>query len=217
MSQRSSVVGRIAAEIRALRASGITRVGIDGVDGAGKTHFADELAEVISDVDVIRSSVDGFHHPKAVRYLQGKHSPRGFFEDSYDYDSLKEWLLDPLSPGGSMHYRLATFDYRTDAFIDSPTLVAQPPSILVFDGIFLHRKELSHYWDYSVFLDVSTGESVRRCVLREGSPGTTTDPSDPIHHRYVKGQELYLTSCQPKSKATRVIDNNHLDQPYVVA
>ena len=42
------------------------RVAIDGVDGAGKTTFADELGSSVSALGrpVIRASVDGFHNPR---------------------------------------------------------------------------------------------------------------------------------------------------------
>jgi len=64
----------------------VLRVGIDGVDGAGKTTFADELAAALAPFGrpVIRAGVDGFHHPRAVRYRRGRESPEGFFRDSYD-------------------------------------------------------------------------------------------------------------------------------------
>lgn len=57
------------------------RVAIDGVDGAGKTHFADELADVPTGrgTPVVRASVDGFHHPPEVRHRRGRGSPEGYF------------------------------------------------------------------------------------------------------------------------------------------
>ena len=217
VGQRLAIIQLVTSEILSLLGDGVTRVGIDGVDGAGKTCFADEIARQFSTIKVIRSSVDGFHNPKAIRYLKGKRSPEGFFIDSYDYCSLKKYLLDPLSPGGSMQYVVATFDYRTDQRVECQTEIAEPRTILIFDGIFLHRPELASYWDYSVFLEVSTEESVRRCVLRAGGKEVSTDPSDPEHTRYVLGQKLYLNECQPKTKATRIIDNNDLDHPFIAA
>jgi uridine kinase len=217
MTDRFTVLGQIAAEVRCVLGSGVTLVGIDGVDGAGKTCFADELVACFQELEVIRSSVDGFHNPRAIRYERGQHSPEGFFRDSFDYRLLKESLLDPLRAGGSMRYRTAVFDHRTDQPVESPTLAANPPSILIVDGIFLHRPELAGYWNYSVFLDVNRRESLRRCVRRDGLQGVPDDPSDPIHERYVKGQDIYLRSCDPKARATRVVNNDDLERPYVAA
>jgi ABC-type glutathione transport system ATPase component len=63
-------------------------VGVDGVDGAGKTTFCDGLAQVLRSRgrEVVRASVDDFHHPRAIRWQRGRTSPEGFFLDSYDYE-----------------------------------------------------------------------------------------------------------------------------------
>ncbi|WP_247506007.1 hypothetical protein [Bradyrhizobium sp. 1] len=106
--------------------------------------FANELAEVIVGLGrpVIRASVDGFHNPRTIRYARGRQSPLGFFEDSYNYAFLKQYLLDPLSPGGHRRYCAAVFDHVTDLPVPLMEQEAHPVSMLLFDGIFLHRPEL---------------------------------------------------------------------------
>jgi uridine kinase len=217
VSTRSVVLGRVALEIRSVLGAGVTRVAIDGLDGAGKTCFANELASCFSDVEVIRASIDGFHHPRAVRYSRGEDSPEGFFLDSFNYPLLKSYLLDPLSTGGSGRYRVAAFDHRTDRAVDSPLLTANPPSILVFDGIFSHRPDVVHYWDYSIFLAVDRRESLRRCNQRDAVRHAVDDPRAAVHRRYTKGQDIYLRSCKPQAAASIVINNDDLAAPYVVA
>jgi uridine kinase len=91
---------------------------------------------------------------------------------------------------------------------------ALPSSILLFDGIFLHRQELLRYWDASIFLRVDFTVSVARCAARDGS---STDPAALTNHRYVEGQRMYLRACEPEAKATIVIDNNDLSAPVLIA
>ena len=121
-STRSDLLQSLAARILALPATRIVKVGIDGVDGAGKTTFSGELAQILSASGrpLITASVDGFHYPKSIRYRLGKDSPEGFFRDSYDYAALKTVLLDPLSPGGTGRYRTAIFDHRSDLPVEMP-------------------------------------------------------------------------------------------------
>ena len=177
-------------------------VGIDGVDGAGKSHFADELAEVLRSRDraVIRASVDDFHRPRRERYRLGRYSPVGYWLDSYDYPALRENLLGPLGSGGaSRRYRTGVHDVATDEPLDRPWRTAPPGAVLLLDGIFLHRDGLVSVWDFSVYLDVPEETSVARMVERDGA---NPDPKHPSNTRYVQGQRLYLDECRPWERAT---------------
>lgn len=212
---RRKIFEEVAQRIERFAADRIVRVAIDGVDGAGKTTFADELAETLrlAQRPVIRASVDGFHNPKAVRYRRGRDSPEGFFEDSYDYAALRKYLLDPLGPEGCRLYRTVIFDHLTDRPVPVAEQRACPSSILLFDGIFLHRPELRPHWDLSIFLQVDFDVSVARCAVRDG---TSADPDEPGNLRYVQGQRLYLTACRPTAHATLIIDYNDLDTPILL-
>jgi uridine kinase len=183
-------------------------VAIDGVDGAGKTVFADRLAELIP--AAIRSSVDGFHRPRALRYRQGRYSPEGFLDDSYDYDALRTRLLQPFRAGQTCE--TAMFDHVTDAPVSVRAAVT-PASVLVLDGIFLHRDELRAYWDYSVFLRVGFAETYARMATRDGCP---PDPAHPANRRYVEGQREYLRRYDPEAHASVVIDNTEPASSWVV-
>jgi uridine kinase len=216
MSRRADLLAAIARMATELAPDGIARVAIDGVDGAGKTTFANELAEVLGDLGrpVIRASVDGFHNPKTIRYARGKQSPLGFFEDSYNYFLLKQYLLEPLGPGGSRRYSIAAFNHVTDMPIAPVEREALPTSILLLDGIFLHRPEVRPYWDASIFLRVDFAVSMARNAARDG---TCPDPSAEFNHRYVEGQRIYFSKCSPETFATMVIDNNDLAAPFIVS
>ncbi|MEZ4753659.1 MAG: uridine kinase [Bdellovibrionota bacterium] len=202
------------AQILSLNISHPIRIGIDGVDGSGKTNFADSLADYIHSKGrhVIRSSTDHFHNPRETRYQLGKSSPEGFFKDSFNLNKIKEYVLDPLSQNGSLYYKTAHFDHRTDGKVDCPTLKASNDSILIFDGIFIHRDELVDYWDYSIFLDVSFSTTFSRMSVRDRCP---INPEDPLNQRYLKGQEIYLSQCSPMQRASVVIDNEDWANPKI--
>ena len=214
--ERSALVDLLADRItRVIRPHPI-RVAIDGVDGVGKTTFADELVDPLQrrSRPVIRASIDGFHHSRSVRYRLGRSSPEGYFRDSFNYEALTAGLLCPLGPGGSLCYRRAVFNYRSDSEVETPSELAPPDSILLFDGVFLHRPELRPYWDFSIFLDAPFEVTIARCARRDGS---SPDWNAAENRRYVEGQKLYLKQCQPRSEATIVIDNENLTSPDIVS
>jgi uridine kinase len=213
---RRAVITQVAEVVAAMPANGIRMVGIDGVDGAGKTVFADELAGGLraGGLQVIRASVDGFHNPAHVRHRLGRHSPVGYYQDSYDYSRLRERLLDPLRSGGARSFVTAIFDVTEESPVDIEARVAPPGgSVLVFDGIFLHRPQLADCWDCSVFLRVEREVALERMVQRDGTPGGSDSQEN---SRYVEGQRIYLDTCRPESRASIVIDNNVLDQPRIL-
>lgn len=205
----------IAARLQQQVTGGVLRVGIDGVDGAGKTTFADKLAMILAGLQlpVIRASIDGFHNPRAVRYARGRGSAEGFYRDSFNLALFRSSLLDPLGPGGDWRYRRAAFDHRTDAAVDLPYESAVAGAILVVDGIFLHRPELRNDWDFSVFLDVPFSQSFRRMAARDGSD---PDPEAEANQRYRGGQLLYLSECDPRTSATVLIDYADFAAPKIL-
>ena len=197
----------LAAEILQNNGKGRVVVAVDGIDGAGKTHFADALADALRRAGhfVVRASIDGFHNPRAKRHERGKGSPEGFYRDSYDYETFRRVLLDPFKDGGTGSFVLEAFDHRRDAPVEPKWITGKPDTILVLDGIFLNRPELRGLWNYSIWLDVDRTVADQRCLARDGESG--------VGERYTKGQALYVKEAKPRTAATAIIDNNDFEHP----
>lgn len=213
MSQRNAT--EVAAAILELPADRVRRVTVDGVVGAGKTRFADDLgAELTSrGASVIRASAEGFLNPPKTRHRRGKHSPEGFYYDSFDYGRMVRLLLDPLGPDGSGVYVRKVYDLQREREAKSLPEIARPDAVLVMDGVFTLRRELVMFWDYSVWLEVPLSVGVAR---RARGDGRDPDPRTPQNRRYLDGQRLYLEECKPRERASIVIDNADLE-PMVSA
>lgn len=201
------------------------RVAIDGPDCAGKTTLADELAGALarSGRSVIRASIDGFHRPRAERIARGPLSPAGYFLDSFDYTALRANLLDPLGPAdptGRRTFRRRVFDFRTDAPVNEdagPLEVAPADAILLFDGVFLLRRELLRHWDFAIFVAVPFAETQRRAEARDVALfGSEEEVRHRYEARYVPGQRLYFEQERPQSKADVVFDNTDPANPRLI-
>ncbi|MGZ6267094.1 MAG: uridine kinase [Candidatus Limnocylindrales bacterium] len=214
--ERMDCLERLAGLILAIDRPHPVRVAIDGPDAAGKTVLADELAPIIEGAGrpVIRASIDGFHRPRAQRLARGPDSPKGYFRDSFDYVGLRAALLQPLGPDGDRRFRRRVFDYLADEPVISQIEAAPPDSVLLFDGVFLLRRELGDVWDFSVFVAAPFTETVRRAKTRDRTIfGSEDEVIRRYAARYVPGQMLYYASEQPQSRADAIVENGDIDKP----
>jgi uridine kinase len=215
---RDSLVGRLADFIGSLQRPHPVRVAIDGPDAAGKTTLADELASALRRRQrcVIRASIDGFHRPRAQRYRRGHDSPRGYYNDSFDYEALRRNLLDPLGPNGSRRYRAAVYDFRADTPRLGAHAVAPDDALLLFDGVFLLRPEVFASWDLRIFVAADFDETLARALNRDVALfGSRAEVEHRYRRRYIPGQELYFAAARPTEAADFVVDNNDVEHPVL--
>ncbi|WP_152365422.1 uridine kinase [Microlunatus speluncae] len=194
---------------------GYTLVAIDGVDGSGKTTFAATVAARLRQQGraCLVIHVDDFHRPRAERHRRGRDSPLGFWLDTYDYPALHRLVLEPLGPGGDGSYRSRWTDLVNDCHVDEPPRRAEPGTVVILEGLFLHRDELVERWDFSIFLDAPFEITVARMAGRDGG---SPDPEHPSQRRYVEGQRLYFEACRPWQRADLVIDNTDPRHPMII-
>ena len=216
-TERYAVLHDLAERVVALRPGERVAVAVDGVDGAGKTVLADQLAEVIGGLgaarDVLRVSIDGFHRPRAQRIARGR-GPETFYEDSYDYAAFRRVVVDPFRRGEPV--TPAVNDVEADEPVRPAPVAVGPATVLLVDGIFLQRPELADVWDAVVWVEVPFTVSVPRGNARFGD-GHDPDPEAGSNRRYVEGQRLYLAAADPRARATWVLDNTDLERPVLVA
>ena len=188
-------------------------IAVDGLDGAGKTVLAEELVKSAgaeaSSRPVASVSIDGFHHPRAVRYAEGR-GPESFYRDSYDYAAFDRAVVTPFRHGAAISP--AVWDVDADEAMSPGALDLPEDCVLLVDGIFLHRPELRGIWDASIWVEVPFEVSVPRGNQRFPHLGDP-DPESEANHRYVGGQRLYFAEASPWEQATWVVDNTELEHP----
>jgi len=214
--QRKELIKQLAEKILSIKKDHPIKVGIDGVDAAGKTFLADELADYLKEKnqDVIIASIDGFHNSKEIRYKKGRDSADGYYNDSFNYSALIKNLLEPLGPDGNLEYKEAVFDFKTDKEVDTPAKKANKNSILIFEGVFLFRPELIGFWDYKIFVHADFANTIKRASERDQYYlGKKEEVIEMYKKKYIPGQELYFKEANPKEKADIIIDNNDFNNP----
>jgi uridine kinase len=189
----------IADEILHNYGHGRTMVAVDGRHGAGQRDFADGLAEALEakGTKVFRASIDDFFRPRADRERAGRLDGRAHYRETYDYSLLRRVLVDPFHTGGSTGFVLAGFDAVRDQPVFQPKwMSAGPDAVLVVDGVFLNRQDLSGLWNYSIWLSTPLLDSEDEEVARDSA-----------------ADEAYLKDANPSEKATTIIDNQDPEHP----
>ncbi|MHB1510259.1 MAG: nucleoside/nucleotide kinase family protein [Acidimicrobiales bacterium] len=213
---RDELLSRLAEAVGSVAAAHATRVAVDGPPAAGKTTLADELAFILraQGREVLRASIEGFLLPRSLRYRRGVYSGQACYHDSFDYDALHRVLLDPLGPGGDRRFQQAVYDRPTDTALSQPITTARPDAVLVFDGVFLLRPELTDRWDLRIFVCSAFAETLDRARTRDRALyGSATEVERRFRHRYRPAQQLNFAAARPLDHADIIVHNDEPQQP----
>jgi uridine kinase len=163
-------------------------------------------------------SVDGFHHSRAHRYQQGEDSARGYYEDAYDYQAVIDHVLGPLSKNVFPALcRPVARNLHSDMPDAAAPIAVGPDAVLLFDGIFLFRRELNAYWDFRILLDIDAAASISRAVDRDTG---VIGPGDAARRRYEVRYEpawqIYAREEHPELKADAIVDNRDFEHSRIL-
>ena len=165
---------------------------------------------------VIRIDSDGFHHVRAIRYRQGRDSARGYYEDAYDFDSLRDLVLIPLGPGGSRRFATKVHDLASDAVVREEA-DAPADAVVLFDATFLQRGSLRDHWDEVVYLHAPEAAAQARGIDRDAvALGGAAAALAAYESRYTAAFRIYLAEERPLERAGIVIDHTDPLHPAVL-
>jgi uridine kinase len=213
---RCELLDRLAGAIESAITPHPLRVAVDGPPAAGKTTLADELALLhrTRGREVIRASTESFHLPRAQRYRRSEFSPEANYHDSFDYDTLRRVLLDPLGPDGDRRYQHAVYDVDTDTALSPPVTTAPADAVLLLDGVFLLRPELIGRWDLSIFVSAAFEQILDRARIRDlARLGSTAEVERRFRTRYIPAQKLYFATARPADHADIIVHNDEPRRP----
>lgn len=216
--EQHAIFEHIAQEALRPRANTPYLIGVNGKDAAGKTVFSDALAEYFktkTDRQIIRTSIDDFMNPRAIRDTSSSSPAECAYLYTFDFEAFKKYALEPLQPGGSRTYKTKIFDETTDkpdVAKDSPAL---PDAIAIIDGVLLFKDTLADYFSLKILLDVSDDTAMQRGIERDKARGKTLTDEELRAYRsiYIDCQAMYYQKDRPLERADIIIDNNDYQHP----
>jgi len=194
------------------------RIAINGIEGTGKTVFADRLTKFLSanGKKAIQVSIDGFHFNKKHRYRQGRDSAKGYYEDSYDEIGFVEKVLIS-SQNDKPQITTATHDLETDEYLDVQPIEIEHTTILITDGAYLFKPNYRKHWDLKIYLKTDFKTALLRGIKRDvellGGLKATKEKYD---NRYHKASRIYIKENNPEELADIIIDNTNFENLKVI-
>jgi uridine kinase len=206
-SSRRKVVGRVVDELLGKRPGHPLCVAVDGITASGKTTFARDLTDAVIGAGrpAVQLSMDGYHHPRAHRYRQGRESASGYYEDAYDFEAFATFVLEPLGGVRDWRYVPSVIDLASDTGARQEPIALSEDAVLIVDGSFLQR-DLSALWDEVIWLDSAFDSARARGVRRDADAlGGTTAAEHRFEVRYHAASRRYVEQERPAERATIVI------------
>jgi uridine kinase len=155
-------------------------VALDGGAGAGKTTFAEALADSLraSGLPVAMVKTDLFFRPVSKRWAGPiEDMPIGY---DLDWERLRDEVITPLREGREARTQL--YDWAADGPGRWQTL--EPIGVVIVDGVFALREELASLYDFRVWLECKQHTRLQRLVGRGDTPASEVESWFPVEERY---------------------------------
>jgi uridine kinase len=190
-------------------------IGVTGIDTSGKTQFTEALCQFITskgyEVQLIR--LDDFHNPRKIRCAESNQA-KNYYRRSFDIATIVQKLLLPVHMKEEFSVKLALLDLFSDKYEIEKEYSFTKGTIVVFEGVFLFRKELSPYLDYKIFLEIDFDESKRRAKARD-VPLYGQEILERYDLKYLPAQRKFLEEYPPLQTADMIINNHNWDYPVI--
>jgi len=132
-------------------------IAIDGRCASGKSMLANRLSEVF---ECNLFHMDDFFLPIPMRTRERLSQPGG----NVDYERFMKEVLKPLSEGQNVCFQ--PFDCATGTL--KPPVYKSVSSITIVEGSYSLHPQLTHYYDYRIFMTCTPDMQKRRISIRNG-------------------------------------------------
>jgi uridine kinase len=174
---------------------GVFVVALDGMSCTGKTTIAKEVAKRLGAVNVLCD--DFFIGGSNTEWT--KRSTQEMVDNAIDWRRIRREVVEPLR--ASRPARWHPFDWKEGKGLDSRTITAQPKRVVILDGAYTARKELSDVVDFTILVTMPHGQRVKRAIEREGA-----DYSKDWHDTWQEAMDHYFDTMRPPDSFDLVVE-----------
>jgi para-aminobenzoate synthetase len=198
----SLIVAEVRRRMPDRQGGGPMVVALDGGSGSGKSTLA---ALVAADLGAAIVESDDFFAAEITDAEWDAMGPGERAAAAIDWRRLRREALEPLLAGNVASWH--PFDFAAGTRPDGTYPMAreavtrEPASVIVLDGAYSARPEISDLIDLAVLVDVPTSERDRRIALREEDKAFLAT----WHARWDAAENYYFTHVRPASSFDLVV------------
>jgi uridine kinase len=201
-SAASVIIAEVRRRMRDRQGRAPFLVALDGGSGSGKSTLA---ALVAADLDAAIVESDDFFAAEITDAEWDAMGPRERAAAAIDWRRLRREALEPLLAGTSAYWH--PFDFAAGTRPDgtypmaAEAVTREPASVIVLDGAYSARPEISDLIDLAILVDVPTRERHRRIAVREDDKAFLAA----WHARWDAAEDYYFTHIRPASSFDLVV------------
>ena len=186
-------------------------LGINGIDGSGKTEFAKNFKKFLlsQKINAQIIHIDDFCNSKNIRY-SGNNQVYNCFYKTFNIDCIVRNLLVPAWNNNDFTTELTLLNLHTDKYEIKKKYICDKETIIIFEGVYLFRKEFISYIDYKIFLDISLKECRKKIENRDGKNTVRK-----LNKKYLPAQRKYMKESLPLEVADMIVNNSDWDFPKI--
>lgn len=183
-------------------------IGIDGLGGAGKSTIVNSLKLELNNKrhECYILHIDDFINKREIRYDDSKEQWYCYYNIQWRYDYLIKEILEPIKRGEEIKKGIELYDKENDEYTAKQIHIPKG-EILILEGVFLQRKELKDYLDFTIYLDVEKEVRLKRVLKRDGYIGDAEEIKCKYEKRYFPAEDRYLMEYNPIGNADLVLKN----------
>jgi uridine kinase len=188
-------------------------VAVSGIDGSGKGWVSARLCAALESRG-LRTAVlhaDEWLSLPDTRFCLSDPA-RHFYRHAFRFDEMFEKLVLPLKESRSVRVEADVTEETATAF-RRHTYVFDDLDVVLLEGIFLLKRELTGLYDRALWIDCSFETALTRALSRsqEGLPPSETGSA--YRTIYFPAQELHFERDAPREAADEVLVNDSRLEP----
>lgn len=162
-------------------------VALDGRSGSGKSTLALQLAERF-EISVVIQSDDFYCGGPDEQWITM--TPKEKVDQCIEWQRLRAEVLEPLLAGKTAVWH--PFDFKTWQGQSPATMEAGPARLIILDGAYSARPELSDLIDLAILVEAADGIRRKRLIAREGA-----EYMHAWHRVWDEAEDFYFTHVRP--------------------